>query len=232
MRNYKLFAIAAVLLPCFSSSLMADQELKIRALSFQPGFPVEIHAHEPDGSATGGMVEIKSFLNHEANVVRCKGTRLVFTRRSRPDSATDMNEMIGQIEFPATSKSWILLFTPETVEQGEFKSKVFAIDDSAKGFPAGSFQIANLTTMPIKIELEKETYEFTPGEMRNIPKPPFGENQSASMEAYFKKDDKWMLLSSGSWPNPGTKRVLQILTENPATKQIDLKGVRDVAVAK
>ena len=37
-------------------------------------------------------------------------------------------------------------------------------------------------------------------------------------------------MSSGSWPNPGTRRVLEIVTENLVTKQAELKGIRDVVV--
>lgn len=232
MRALPLLALAAVLLPSLVSSSLAEQEIQVRAMSFQQGFPVEIHAHEPDGTATAGMVEIKSFLNHEANTLKCKGNRLVFTRRSRPASATDLDEVLGQVEIPATSKSWILLFLPESAEPTDFRSRVLAIDDSAKGFPAGSFMIANFATLPLKIELEKESYEFTPGEMRVIAKPPFGDAQAAGMQAYCKRNDQWALISTGSWANPGTRRVLQVVTENPVTKQIELKGIRDVAVPK
>ena len=229
MKNLSLLAISVASLPFLSASAWAQEEVKVRALSFQPDFPLELHAHDPSGSATAGLVEVKSFLNHEANTLKIKGRNLVFTRKSNPASATDVNEHLGQVELPADSKSFILLFLPET-EPEKHPNRVVAIDDSAKGFPAGSFKIANFTSYPLKITLEKESFEYAPGEIKFIAQPPFGENQSASMEAYCKRNDQWKIISTGSWPNPGTRRVLQIATENPVTKQVELKGIRDVSV--
>ncbi|MEO5716034.1 MAG: hypothetical protein ABIT37_21315 [Luteolibacter sp.] len=230
MKTPLLLAIGAALLSCMIAPSLAQQELKVRAISFQPGFPVELHAHLPDGSATAGLVEIKTFLNDETNLLKYKGGPLVFTARSNPVSATDVNQVIGRVEIPEGVKSCILLFLPEKAEPGNLHSRVMAIDDSQPAFPAGSFKIANFASVQVKIELEKETFEFASGEIRVIAKPPFGENKAASMEAYLKHEDKWQLVSSGSWPNPGTRRVLQIVIENPETHQLELKGVRDVVV--
>lgn len=230
MKNLTLLAIVAAALPCLVSPLSAQQEIKVRAISFQPGFPVELHAHETDGSATAGVIEIKSFLNHESNLLKVKGKKLVFTVRSNPVSATDVHQLLGTVEIPANAKSLIFLFLPETLEQGDFHSRVLAIDDSAAAFPGGSFKVVNLASSPLKIELEKQAFEFAPGEVKVIDKPPFGDNQAAGMEAYIKRNDQWTLISSGSWPNPGTRRVLEIVTENLVTKQTELKGVRDVVV--
>ena len=230
MKTLSLLAITVISLPFILSSAWADEEIKVRAISFQPDFPGELHAHDPSGSATAGLIEVKSFLNHEANPLKIKGRSLVFTRKSNPASATDVNALVAKVELPADSKSFILLFLPESAEAVEHRSQVMVIDDSAKAFPPGSFKVANFTTLPVKILLESETFEYPPGETKIIAKPPFGENQSASMEAYFKRDDQWKIISTGSWPNPGTRRVLQIFSENLATKQIELKGVRDVVV--
>lgn len=223
-------ALAATSLLCFVPLLSAQQEIRVRSISLHPNFPVEIHAHLPDGSATAGRVEIKSFLNHETNLLKFTGNRLVFTLRSSPVSATDVNQVLGQVEIPSGLTSCVLLLLPESVEQGDFQSQVHAIDDSAKEFPAGSFKVANLGNLPLKIELAKEIFEFAPGEIRSITKLPFGENQSVSMEAYLKRNDQWSLISSGSWPNPGTRRVFEIVADNLVTKQFELKGIRDVTV--
>ncbi len=232
MKTPPLPVLAAALLTCLTTAAaLAQQEVKVRAIAFQPGFPVELRAHEADGSANAGMVEIKSFLNNETNVLKFKGSGpLVFTVRSNPVSATDSNQVLGQVEIPAGAKSLILLFLPATAESGNFHSRVMAIDDSAAAFPPGSFKVANFATLPVKIDLETESFEFAAGEVRIIAKPPFGDNQAASMEASIKRDDKWHMISSGSWPNPGTRRVLQVVSENPATRQPELKGIRDVVV--
>ena len=229
MKNPTSLALAAALLSCLMTPSQAQQEIRVRAISFKPGFPVELRAHEADGSASAGMIEVKSFLNDETNLLKFKGSGpLVFTVRSTPVSATDVNQILGKVEIPSGSKSWILLFLPVTAEAGNFQSRVMAIDDSPAAFPAGSFKVANFATLPVKIELEQETFEFAAGEVRVIAKAPFGDNQAAGMVAYCKHGEKWKLISSGSWPNPGTRRVLQFITENPVTRQIELRGIRDV----
>ena len=230
MKTLFLLAITVASMPFLPSTARAQEEFKVRAISFQPDFPAELYAHDPSGSTTAGSIQVKSFLNHEANPIKIKGNRLVFTRKPNPASATDIKELVGQVELPAGSKSFILLFLPESAEAGDFHSRVIAIDDSAKGFPAGSFKVANFTKCPVKFLLEKETFEYAPGETKIISKLPFGEDQSVGMEAYFKREDKWNIMSTGSWPNPGTRRVLEIVTENLKTKQIELKGIRDVVV--
>jgi hypothetical protein len=229
MKSPTLLLASVTLFPLLCMSAVAQQEIRIRALSFQPGFPADVHAHLPSGAMTLGEMQVKSFLNHEANLLKFNGGALVFTIKSDPVSATDVNEHIGKVEMPADLKSAILLFLPESPEPGDFRSRVIAIGDSAADFPPGSFKVANVSSLPIKIELEKEVYQFAPGETKVIAKPPFGENQAASMRAYCKRNDEWQLITSGVWPNPGSKRVLQVFTADPATRQIELKGIRDVA---
>jgi hypothetical protein len=230
MKSLSLLALAAALLPSLPAPAAAQQqqEVQVRSLAFQPDFPVELHAHEPGGSQTAGIVEIKSFLNHEINVLKPKGPGVVFTRKSNPASATNLEEVIGKVDFPAGTKSCILLFLPQTGETTNFRSRILAIDDSAKAFPAGSFKIANFTTVPVKIELDKLTYEIPAGETKLLSNIPFGESQTISMHAYTKQGEEWDLISTGIWTNPGTRRVLEVLTEDPANKQIELKGIRDV----
>jgi hypothetical protein len=230
MKTLSLLAIAVASLPFLVSLAWAQEDITVRAITFQPDFPEEIHAHDPSGSATAGLIQVKSFLNHETNTLKIKGRNLVFTRKSNPVSATDVNALVGKVELPAGSKSFILLFLPETAEPGDQHSRVMVIDDSAKAFPGGSFKVANFTNCPVKFILETETFEYSPGDTKVIAKPPFGENTAVSMEAYFKKDEEWKMISTGSWPNPGTRRVLQIFTETLETKQIELKGIRDVVV--
>lgn len=230
MKSLLLLAIAFASLPFGLFSVSAQEEVRVRAITFQPDFPEEIHAHDPSGSVTAGLIEVKSFLNHEGNTLKLKSRSLVFTRKSNPISATDIHALVGKVELPAGSESFVLLFLPESAEAGNQQSRVMVIDDSAAAFPAGSFKIANFTASRVKFVLETDTFEYAAGETKSIAKPPFGENTAVSMEAYFKKDDQWKLISTGSWPNPGTRRVLQIVTENLTTKQVELKGIRDVVV--
>lgn len=230
MKSPTLLLASVTLFPVLCMSAVAQQEIRIRALSFQPGFPADVHAHLPSGAMTVGEVQVKSFLNHEANLLKFNGGTLVFTIKSDPVSATDVNEHLGKVEVPANLKSAILLFLPESREPGSFRSRVIAIGDSAADFPPGSFKVANVSSLPIKIELEKVVYQFAPGEIKVIATPHFGDNQAAAMRAFFKQGEQWQLITSGSWPNPGTKRVLQVFSEDFASKRIELKGIRDVAV--
>ena len=208
----------------------APREIKVRSLCFDDGFPPEIHAHLPSGSATAGLVLVKPFLNHEVSRLQIKGTTLVFTVKSDPVSATDMNLRLGEVEIPAESTSVILLFIPDSSELTNHHSRIVVIDDSAQAFPGGSFKIANFSSVPVKIELESDSYEVPSGESKVVAKLPAGENQIAGMRAFAKRGEEWRVISSGSWADPGTRRVLQVVTEDPVSKQVTIKGVRDVFV--
>jgi hypothetical protein len=199
----------------------AQGECRIRGLALKPGFPETIQVKEDDGKTTAGEIQVKSYLNHEFETLKFTGTQLVFT------SAADPALVLGHCEIPEKASSLILLFVPEAGDPATFK--VLAVDDQAKAFPAGSFQVINLSPEPIKIELESEPFEFKPGEARVIGDPPVNEARSSAMRAYFQRDDKWQVFASGIWPHPGGKRVLQVVTTNPASGHLELKGVRDVA---
>lgn len=228
MKTLPLLVSSIALLPWMAVSSVAQQEISVRALSFQPGFPVEIHAHVPTGEATAGRLQVKSFLNHEANLLTFSGHKLAFTVKSDPGSATDVNQRLGTVEFPESLKSAIVIFLPVSGKPGSFQSNVSVIDDSAGEFPPGSFKVANLGGSPIRIELDKKTYECPAGGTVVIAKAPFGNNQSVGMRAYCKRGGEWKLVTSGAWSNPGTRRVLEVFTEDPETKEIKLRGIRDV----
>ncbi len=223
--------LSLLVLPLLAASAFAQQEIRVRALSFTPEFPVELHAHDPSGSETAGLIEIKSFLNHESTSLKCRSGRVVFTRRSNPVSATRVDEVLGGVDLPAEMKSCILLFLPESKDAEAFKSRVIAIDDSAVAFPAGSFLFSNLSKFPVKLELGNEKLEIPAGETKKISDLAYGDSQSVSMRAYSQQNGEWKLVAGGGWTNPGSKRVLQIVTEDPASGRVELKGVRDVAAA-
>jgi hypothetical protein len=224
MKLLSLLAAPLLVLP-----VSAQQEVRFRALSFTPDFPVELHAHEASGSQTVGLIEIKSFLNHEATSGKCDSSRIVFTRRSNPVSATRVDEVLGSVELPAEMKSCILLFLPEPKPAVEFQSRVIAIDDSSAAFPAGSFRLSNLSQFPVRLELGDDKLAIAPGETKTISDLSYGDNQSVSMRAFVQKNDEWTLIAGGVWTNPGSKRVLQIISEDPASGVVGLRGVRDIA---
>ena len=84
MKTLSVLATALVSLSCLVSPVLAQKapkapkeqkeqkeqkdqkepELMVRALCFQQDFPPEIHAHDPSGSVTAGLIEVKKRSNH------------------------------------------------------------------------------------------------------------------------------------------------------------------------
>jgi hypothetical protein len=223
MKKPSLICLSAALLGLLPLSLSAG-EVRIRALAFQADFPPAVIAREPGAAAAAVPLKVKSFLNHEADTVSLRGSSLTFTKGAPAEDA-----QLGELEIASGAKSIILLFIAKSATADDHRSRVVAIDDSAKSFPPGSFKIANFSPVPVKIELGGQTYEIAPDEITLVDKPVFGETQTAAMRALCKKDDEWLLISSNSWTNPGTRRVLHIITRDPGTEQIELKSIRDVS---
>ena len=223
MRLRLATTVLATVLSSFAAT--AADDCQIRALALHPGtVPEELHVQSAANSAPAGRIHPKTFLNHESDPVKRLAGKLAFTTKA---GATDASDRIGTCELPANAKSVILVFIPEI--QGKPACKVIVVDDSPKAFPPGSIHVLNLSSMPVRIELEKSKFEFKPGEIRPIPNPPAGANGTAAMSAMCQRSGVWEKFSSGAWPHPGPKRVLQILTEAPDTKQIEIRGFRDVA---
>jgi hypothetical protein len=226
MNTRSLAAVAAALL---SIAAAFAQEFQIRAISMSPDCPgPEVHVHHDGGSADAGVVQVKSFLNHEADPVKLKSRKIVLTTQAGAASVKDPALVVGSCELPAKSTSAILLFVPE--KPGSPACKVVVLDDSIKAFPPGSIKIANLSTLPVKIELEKKPFDFKPGEIRNIEDPPVNDANSSGIKGTCESGGQWQLFSSGVWPHPGPKRVLQVIVDNPTTKLAEIRGFRDVAV--
>ena len=220
MRYLLATTLMAVLTAHAPAAGKPSADVRIRAVVSVPGaVPETLRVLSGDKSA--GVIHPKSFLNHEFDTLPLTTGKLEFSSESDPVSR------IGTCEIPAGIKSVILVFVPEV--SGKPACKVIAVDDSPKVFPVGSINVLNLGSLPVRIELEKEFFEFKAGEIRVIPNPPTGPNGASAMKAFRKIDGKWENFSSGAWPHPGPKRVLQILTDNPDTKQTEVRGIRDVA---
>jgi hypothetical protein len=108
-------------------------------------------------------------------------------------------------------------------------SKILVIDDSKKAFPAGTFKVANLSSLPVKLELEKKAFDFKPGEILNIVDPPVNDASASTVKGTCESEGEWKNFFSSSWPHPGGKRVLQVIIDNPDSKLVDIRGFRDVA---
>ncbi|WP_367875236.1 hypothetical protein [Luteolibacter sp. Populi] len=222
-------ALCAVLLPCFAMTAAAEGECRVRCVVAQSGsvLPDEIHVHDAGGTATAGKLRVKSFLNHEFDLLAPKGGAVVLTTKAEPGSVKTPGDVVGECELPAKAASLILLLSPEAT--GKLHCKVTVIDSSVKEFPSGSFKIVNLTALPVTVQLEKEKFEFKPGEMRAIKNPPMGDDGSSSMKAFCTRDGKQEQVAAASWPGPGQKRVLQVFSEDLVTKQVGIIGIRDIA---
>jgi hypothetical protein len=201
----------------------AQREVRIRGLALQPGVPAELRAGDAAGKGPAGVVKVKSFLNHEFDTLKLKGDKLKFTAAADDGPAVE----IGACEIPAKVASVILVFMPDAPESKT--CKVVVVEDSAKAFPPGSYKIANLSEVAVKIELEKKEFEFKAGDIGLIEDPPVGANQASGMKGYSQKEGEWQVFVSSLWPHPGGKRVLQLITANPATGQLEMRGVRDIA---
>jgi hypothetical protein len=207
--------------------------LKIRGLAFQlDSPPVDIYAHEavPAVGSIGTKFDVKSYLNHEISILPIKGHEIIFTKSSDPASVKDTANLVAKVKLPDNFKRGIFMFLPGTAVAGDPAFRVLVIDDSMRSFPKGSLKVMNLSPLPVRIQLEKETFDFKSGETKLIEDPPVGENQSSGMRAFAFKANEWQRIGSGIWPHPGEKRVLQVLFENPVSKQVELRGIRDVAV--
>jgi hypothetical protein len=206
--------------------------LRVRGLSFQldsPPADVFVHDAAGDGSVPGVKLDVKNYLNHEFSGLPIKGDSLVLTRTADPAGIKDSANIVARTRLPAGFRSGIFMFLPGSAKAGDPPFRVLVIDDSKKSFPPGSLKILNLSPLAVSISLEKEVFNFKSGETRVIEDPPVGPSQSSGMIAKAFKDGEWRKIGSGIWPHPGSKRILQVLFENPKTRQVELRGIRDIA---
>jgi hypothetical protein len=224
--NARFFAAAAAAV--FSITAAYSQEYQIRGITVGQDNPgPEVHVHQDGGAPDAGVLEVKSFLNHEGTAFKLKGPKIVLTTQAGAASAKDPAQLIGSCELPPKGGSVILLFVPE--KAGSPTSKIVVIDDGKKSFPPGSFKVANLSSLPVKIELEKKPFDFKPGEIRNIEDPPVNDANASAVKGTCETEGEWKMFSSGVWPHPGGKRVLQVITDKADSKTVDIRGFRDVA---
>ena len=207
--------------------------MKIRAISFMVDKPITgLFAHDPSLPAPlpGVAFPVKTYLNHEFSMVPVKGDTVVFTASADAASAKDTAKILTKAKLPAGFKKGIFIFLPGTGRPGDPAYRVLVMDDSLGSFPRGSVKVMNLSPVPVRIRLEKTNYEFKSGETQLIKDQPVGDNNSSSMMAFALKGTEWQRVGAGVWPHPGEKRVIEIIFENPLSRQVELAGIRDVAV--
>lgn len=209
--------------------------LQVRGLSFQlDSPPADVYVHDAlgGGKVPGVKLDVKSYLNHEFSGLPIKSDSLVFATTAEAAGLKDAANIVAKAKLPAGFRSGIFMFLPGSGVAGEPPFRVLVISDTRQDFPPGSVKILNLSPQAVRIQLEKETYDFKSGESRIIKDPPVAENQTSGMKAFSFTNGEWHRIASGVWPHPGEKRVLQVLFENPSTQQVEIRGVRDVAAVR
>jgi len=208
--------------------------MQVRGLSFQlPAEIPEVYMHdaaaEPD--TPGVRLEVKDYLNHEASAIQLKGTQIIFTKKPEGRSAKDPGEIVATLALAKPQRSIICMFVPGSGAEGAPPCRIFPIEDDTKEFPRGSLKVMNLSPLPVRIQLENQNFDFNVGEVKVITDPPVGANHSSGMQAFRMENNEWQRIAAGVWPHPGRVRVLQILFLNPASGQIELKGIRDISIS-
>jgi len=224
-------AFAALVVACASLPAARADEFRVRAVSAVPGFPRdEVFVHEPEARSQGQLVEVKNFLNHQADVIKPRGRVLVFTNKASPDSVGDESCLFGRVELAADRKSGIFVFLPPADDTTP--GRLIDIDDGKKQFPVGSVMVVNRSSLPLRILLAEEEFNFKAGESRAIVKFPEVTGAGAPMKASVERDGTWVNVTSALCPSPGPKRVLQVAYENAKTKRIEMRGIRDVSTVE
>lgn len=228
MKSLPIKSLCIALASFLAGPLHAALECKVRGVAVERGVPGnEVYAHMADGSGTAGKITLQSFLNDESDTLSLSGPKVVFTLNADPKSAADPDESLGSCEFSGKAKSVVLLFLPE--EKGSSKCRVVLVPDDAKSFPGGAFKVLNLSSQSLKITLDEDEHAFKPDEIRIIKPGAKGNQRSARMAAFTKKQDgEWTSIASSVWANPGKKRVLQLFIEDPKTEKVVIRGFRDV----
>lgn len=204
--------------------------IDLRLLAFSPLERVDdAYAHDPAAPDDAPAVEapIKTYLNHEGAVMNLEGRNVVFTKSRERASIRRDEDVIARVTLPDGVRSAILLFLPGN-GAAEGGPRVVTIPDSKQEFPAGSFRIANLSALPVQIRLEDKNYNFQPGQTRIIDDAPMRENSHSGMQAFAFVDNEPRRIASGLWPDPGDRRVVQVLYQHPQSGQVQLKAFDDI----
>lgn len=225
-----LFAVVAAI-AALATGASAQGKFQARLLGFTPDLRFDLaFAHDPAGEDLAAPVEapIKGYLNHEFEILELRSRKVVFTTGKDRESMNREGELIGEVTLPANMSSGLLVFLPSN-PGAKAKSRVMVIDDSKSAFPVGSFHITNLSGFPVRLMLEKEPFDFTPGKAILIKEPPMRTGMVSGMRAFVNQDgQKWAALSTGLWPHPGTGRCLKFFFQDPATGKVQLRAFDDV----
>lgn len=216
-----------------SAAILTAQEaatgrFELRMLAFSPDLQKkEAFAHDPsaDAAASGVPAPIKTYLNHEFSTVILKSRKVVFTTQSDRESLKNDADIIGEVTLPEGANSAILLFLPG---KDKTHSRIMAINDSKRAFPAGSIHVTNLSPLPVKLMLETKQFDFKPGQVVLIEDPPIGDSGQSAMRTFVFKNDAWSPVATGLWQHPGDARSVRVLFQNPNAGEVQLRAFDDI----
>jgi hypothetical protein len=221
-------AVLASSIIALTAQEAAPARIELRMLAFSPDLQKkEAYAHDPlaDAAASAVPAPIKTYLNHEFSTVILKSRKVVFTTNKERESLKNDAEIIGEVTLPEGAKSAILLFLPG---KDKTHSRIMAIDDSKRAFPAGSLHITNLSPLPVKLMLESKQFDFKPGQMNLIEDPPLGESGQSAMRTFVFKNNAWSPVATGLWHHPGDARSVRVLFQNPNAGEVQLRAFDDI----
>ncbi len=234
-------AIAATaLISVGSLSAQIEQEesgIRVRALAFVLGVkaPKEVYAFDPAGGQAGGTrIRVKTFLNHEADMLP-DGTRNVILTTDAEAASTQIPEkIVAKATLPEGMKSVILLFVPGSGKPGDPPFRLFPVDDTRKAFPEGSLKVLNMSPTEVVFQLEDEKFSFKSGSTQIIEEMPVGDGNLTDMRAFCRigpgnEAKDWKRIASAQWVPPGKKRIFQVLFLDPISQEIRLRGFTDIA---
>lgn len=221
----------------WSSALLAFSQtpsatrVEVRLLAFSPDLELEdVYVQDPASSPTTPAVKvsIRSGLNHEFSVLQLSGRKLILTKKPDRGSMTREGELVAEVTLPDAVRSAILLAIPPA-KDSKTLCRLLVINDSKRVFPAGSYHVTNLSPFKVRLVLEDKNFDFNPGQVVLIEKPPFRADHQIGMQAYAFKNNAWLQLASSIWSEPGQRRSVLVLYPDAATGTVQLQTFGDIA---
>ncbi len=224
------FALMSIALiePLLSQNA-AGMKAEIRLLAFSQDIqPTEVFMRDPAAPADAPSVKVKiqTYLNEDYYPMDLRSRKVAFTTKPDYASLAREGELLAEVTIPPAGDSVILIFLPNKMPRANFQ--IMPISDSKKIFPAGSFNITNISPFPVRLMLEDKNFDFKPGQPILIQNPPVRPSGQVGMRAFAFRDEKWNPISTGLWPHPGNARGVMILFQDPKSKEVQLQAFDDV----
>ena len=217
-----------VLLGVLSASLLSPLhaqglKLRMRMLAFKSSIEfAEAFAQDPAAEPTAASTKanIKGYLNRESVTVSLKSNKVVFTTKPDRPSMTRDGETIAEVAIPGRLTTALLFFLPSKAG-GKTKSQVMVIDDSKRAFPAGSFNITNLSPNRVKLVLQGKEFDYPPGNNGLITDIPADAQGQIGVKAWALVDNKPVEILSSIWTKPKeTRSVMAFYVDEDGTLRL------------